>query len=126
MINGSACARTCLSEKGEQAGAQKNEQKNRTIKKTERRRPHSSGRRSYGSDFGSASLIADVRSKDGRSDLVSGELRDSAEAFHQLLIGGDGVGHGAVVELLVGHHVKVAGAGQPEEDGLLLAGLFAL
>ena len=30
------------------------------------------------------------------------------------------------MEFLIGHHVKVAGAGQAEDDGLFLAGLLAL
>lgn len=44
----------------------------------------------------------------------------------QLGVRGDIVLHLAVVELLVGHHVEVARAGEAEEDGLLLAGLLAL
>ena len=39
---------------------------------------------------------------------------------------GDVVAHLAIVELLIGHHVKVAGAGQAKDDGLFLAGLLAL
>ena len=44
----------------------------------------------------------------------------------QVGIGGDVVAHLAIVELLIGHHVKVAGAGQAKDDGLFLAGLLAL
>ena len=52
-------------------------------------------------------------------------LRQGLEALFQVFVGGDEVAHLAVVELLVGVHVEVAGAGQAEEDGLLLAGFAA-
>ena len=57
--------------------------------------------------------------------VLARDLGQAGEACLQLLVGGDVVGHLAVVELLVGHHVEVAGAGQAEEDGLFLAGLLA-
>ena len=60
------------------------------------------------------------------SDLVAGEPGDAVKAPLQVGIGGDVVAHLAIVELLVGHHVKVAGAGQAKDDGLFLAGLLAL
>ena len=44
----------------------------------------------------------------------------------QVGIGGDVVAHLAVMEFLIGHHVKVAGAGQAKDDGLFLSGLLAL
>lgn len=56
-------------------------------------------------------------------NLIARELRDAVKALLQVCIGGDVVGHLAVVELLIGHHVKVAGAGQAEDDGLFLAGV---
>ena len=58
--------------------------------------------------------------------LLSRHLGQLGEAGLQLGVGGDVVGHLAVVELLVGHHVEVAGAGEAEDDGLFLAGLPAL
>ena len=60
------------------------------------------------------------------SELVAGEPGDAVKALLQVGIGGDVVAHLAIVELLVGHHVKVAGAGQAKDDGLFLAGLLAL
>ena len=60
------------------------------------------------------------------SDLVAGEPGNAVKALLQVGIGGDVVAHLAIVELLVGHHVKVAGAGQAKDDGLFLAGLPAL
>ena len=60
------------------------------------------------------------------SDFVAGEPGDAVKALLQVGIGGDVVAHLAIVELLVGHHVKVAGAGQAKDDGLFLAGLLAL
>ncbi len=58
-----------------------------------------------------------------RASVYFGQL---GEAGLQLLVGGDVVGHHTVVELLVGGHVEVPGARQAEDDGLGLAGLFAL
>ena len=60
------------------------------------------------------------------SDLVAGEPGDAVKAPLQVGIGGDVVAHLAIVELLIGHHVKVAGAGQAKDDDLFLAGLPAL
>lgn len=60
------------------------------------------------------------------SDLVAGEPGNAVKALLQVGIGGDVVTHLAIVELLIGHHVKVAGAGQAKDDGLFLAGLLAL
>ena len=60
------------------------------------------------------------------SELVAGELGNAVKALLQVGIGGDVVAHLAIVELLIGHHVKVAGAGQAKDDGLFLAGLLAL
>ena len=60
------------------------------------------------------------------SDLVAGELRDAVKAFLQVGVGGNEIGHLAVMEFLIGHHVKVAGAGQAKDDGLFLAGPLAL
>ena len=51
---------------------------------------------------------------------------NAVKALLQAGIGGDVVAHLAIVELLVGNHVKVAGAGQAKDDGLFLAGLLAL
>ena len=56
----------------------------------------------------------------------AGEPGNAAKALLQVGIGGDVVAHLAIVELLIGHHVKVAGAGQAKDDGLFLAGLLAL
>ena len=60
------------------------------------------------------------------SELVAGELGNAVKALLQVGIGGDVVAHLAIVELLIGHHVKIAGAGEAEDNGLLLPGLFAL
>ena len=57
---------------------------------------------------------------------VAGEPGNAVKALLQVGIGGDVVAHLAIVELLVGHHVKVAGAGQAKDDGFFLAGLLAL
>ena len=51
---------------------------------------------------------------------------NAVKALLQVGIGGDVVAHLAIVELIVGNHVKVAGAGQAKDDGLFLAGLLAL
>ena len=58
--------------------------------------------------------------------FVAGEVGDAVKALLQVGIGGDVVGHLAVVELLVGHHVEVAGAGEAEDDSFRLARLLAL
>ena len=58
--------------------------------------------------------------------FVAGEVGDAVKALLQVGIGGDVVAHLAIVELLIGHHVKVAGAGQAKDDDLFLAGLPAL
>ena len=50
----------------------------------------------------------------------------SCKALFKLLIGGDVVGHLAVVELFICNHIEVAGAGQTEHDGLFFAGFLAL
>ena len=52
--------------------------------------------------------------------------RQLAEAGVQFLIRGNVVRHLSVVELFVGHHIKVSRTGQTEYDGLFLAGLLAL
>lgn len=52
--------------------------------------------------------------------------RNGIEADLQLFIGGNVVAHGAVVIRLVCCHIKVAGTGQTEQDGLSFAGLLAL
>ena len=57
---------------------------------------------------------------------MSRHLGQLGEAGLQFCVSGDIVGHLAVVELLIGHHVKVAGAGQAKDDGLFLAGSLAL
>ena len=57
---------------------------------------------------------------------MSRHLGQLGEAGLQFCVSGDIVGHLAVVELLIGHHVEVAGAGQAKDDGLFLAGLPAL
>ncbi len=62
-------------------------------------------------------------SRHGGSASDFGEFFD---ALLNVLIGGDVVGHDAVVVLAVGDHVEVARAGEAEDDGLLLAGLPAL
>ena len=53
-------------------------------------------------------------------------LGQAGKALGQVVVGGDVVVHLPVVELLIGHHVKIAGAGEAEDNGLLLPGLFAL
>ena len=60
------------------------------------------------------------------SDLVAGEPGNAVKALLQVGIGGDVVAHLAVVELFIGHHIEIAGAGETEDDGLFLAGLLAL
>ena len=51
----------------------------------------------------------------------SADLREGREARGQLLVGGDGVGHGAVVEGFVGVEIEIARAGQSEEYRLFLS-----
>ena len=58
--------------------------------------------------------------------FVAGEVGDAVKALLQVGVGGDAVGHLAVVELLVGHYVEVAGAGEAEDDRFCLARLLAL
>ena len=58
--------------------------------------------------------------------VLAGDLGQGGEAGFQFRVGGDVVRHLTVVELLIGHHVKVAGAGQAKDDGLFLAGSLAL
>lgn len=55
----------------------------------------------------------------------SADLREGREARGQLLVGGDGVGHGAVVEGFVGVEIEIARAGEAEEDRLLFARFLA-
>lgn len=57
---------------------------------------------------------------------LPGNREMPSKPFCKVGIGGDVVAHLAIVELLIGHHVKVAGAGQAKDDGLFLAGLLAL
>ena len=76
--------------------------------------------------IGSALLLYYIGNYSIGSDLVAGEPGDAVKALLQVGIGGDVVAHLAIVELLIGHHVKVAGAGQAKDDGLFLAGLLAL
>ena len=68
-------------------------------------------------------FLASPATDRARASVYFGQL---GEACLQLLVGGDVVGHHAVVELLVGGHVEVPGARQAEDDGLGLAGLLAL
>lgn len=58
--------------------------------------------------------------------VLAGDLGQGGKAGLQLGVSGDVIRHLAVVELLIGHHVKVAGAGQAKDDGLFLAGPLAL
>ncbi len=58
--------------------------------------------------------------------IAFSDLRQAGTEGGQLIVGGNVVVHLAVVELLIGHQVEVAGAGEAEEDGLLLAGFLAL
>ena len=58
--------------------------------------------------------------------LDARDFRQGVEADLQILVGGDVVAHLAIVKLLIGHHFKVAGAGQAKDDGFFLAGLLAL
>ena len=60
------------------------------------------------------------------SDIISRESGDSVETSLQVGIGGNIIFHFSIMEFLIGHHVKVAGAGQAKDDGLFLAGLLAL
>ena len=53
-------------------------------------------------------------------------LREQGDALGDVFVGGDEVGHFAVVELPVGDHVEVAGAGEAEDDVFGFAGFFAL
>lgn len=52
-------------------------------------------------------------------------LRQLIGAAFDILVAGDVVGHLAVVELPVGDHVEVAGAGESEGDVLGFARFFA-
>lgn len=53
-------------------------------------------------------------------------LREQGDALGDVFVGGDEVGHFAVVELPVGDHVEVAGAGESEDDVFGFAGFLAL
>ena len=57
---------------------------------------------------------------------MSRHLGQLGEAGLQFCVSGDIVGHLAVVELLIGHHIEVAGAGEAKDNGFLFAGLLAL
>lgn len=50
----------------------------------------------------------------------AGDFRERGDALRKLGVGGDVVGHLAVVERLIGGHVKVAGAGIEQRRGLIL------
>ena len=54
---------------------------------------------------------------------MSRHLGQLGEAGLQFCVSGDRVGRLDVVELLIGDHVEVAGAGQTEDDGLFFAGV---
>ena len=51
--------------------------------------------------------------------FVAGEVGDAVKALLQVGIGGDAVGHLAVVERLIGGHVEVAYAGIEQRRGLM-------
>ena len=53
-------------------------------------------------------------------------LGQFGDGCRDLLVGRNLVAHLAVVVFLVGNEIKVAGAGQTEDNGLLLTGLLAL
>ena len=57
--------------------------------------------------------------------VQSADVRQRRKTLLKLLVGGGGVGHGAVVVRLVGVEIKVARAGQTEENRLFLTGLPA-
>lgn len=55
--------------------------------------------------------------------ILAGDLGELGKALRQFGITGDIVTHLPVVELFIGHHVKIAGAGESKDNGLFLAGL---
>ena len=57
--------------------------------------------------------------------VQSADVRQRRKTLLKLLVGGNGVGHGAVVVRLVGVEIEVARAGQTEENCLFLTGLPA-
>ena len=58
--------------------------------------------------------------------LVYGAFWNGFEPLAQIVVCGDIVGHGAVVKLLVGGKIEVAGSRKPEQDDLLFAFASAL
>ena len=53
-------------------------------------------------------------------------LRQLCDACGKLLVGRDNIGHFMIVELLIRNEIEVAGAGQSEDNGLLLPCFLAL
>ena len=53
-------------------------------------------------------------------------MRKRCNPFGQIFVRRDIVSHGSVVELLIGIKIEVAGTGKTEDNGLFLAGFFAL
>ena len=52
-------------------------------------------------------------------------LGQLVQAGLQFFVSGNIIRHFSVVELFVGHHVKVAGAGETKDDGLFFPGFLA-
>lgn len=53
------------------------------------------------------------------------DLRQTCKSPLQLLIGGDMIGHFAVIEFLICYHIKISRACQTEKNGFFLACLLA-
>ena len=49
-----------------------------------------------------------------------------SKSFFKIFIGGQVILHDAVIVLLIGNHIKIAGTGQTKEDDLFLARFLAL
>ena len=60
------------------------------------------------------------------ASVLTGNLGQGVQTLCQILVGGDVVGHLAVVELLIRDQIEVACTRQTEYDGLFLACFLAL
>lgn len=57
--------------------------------------------------------------------FIAGKFGDAVKAGLQISIRGNVIAHLAVMEFFIGNHIKIAGAGQPEEYGFFLSALPA-
>lgn len=57
--------------------------------------------------------------------FIAGKFGDAVKAGLQISIRGNVIAHLTVMEFFIGNHIKIAGAGQPEEYGFFLSALPA-